>query len=74
MRKLKKQKLYDENMFLFCEEEEVGNVALNKNIKLLYNNNLFVSHNEDGSVNLIKNKITQYEKESYIYCYEKWNR
>ena len=73
MKNLADNKLYDENMFLFSEEEEVGNLAAKKNINLLYYNQLKVRHKEDGSMSLVKNKISQYEKESYIYCYKKWH-
>lgn len=68
------ESLYDENMFLFCEEDEVGYKAKKCNVPLFYIPNLKILHKEDGSTSLIGEKISKYAKESYIYCYEKWNR
>lgn len=66
--------LYDDNMFLFSEEDEVGYKAKKYNIPLLYMPTLKILHKEDGSTSLIGEKVSEYEKQSYIYCYEKWNR
>lgn len=75
MKKLvKDENLYDENMFLFSEEDEVGYKAKKYNIPLFYMPALKILHKEDGSTSLIGEKISEYEKQSYIYCYEKWNR
>lgn len=74
MEKLSSEELYDINMFLFSEEDEVAYKAKKNKVPLFYIPQLEVLHKEDGSTSLIENKVSQYEKESYMYCYKKWNR
>ena len=74
MKKLSNEELYDVNMFLFSEEDEVAYKAKLNKVPLLYIPKLNILHKEDGSTSLIENKISGYTKASYIYCYKKWNR
>lgn len=74
VKKLKGRSLYDENMFLYCEEDEVGYKAKQYDIKIYYDMRLKILHKEDGSTSLLGDMNSRFVRESYIYCYEKWNR
>lgn len=66
--------VFDEKMFLYCEESEIGRRAKKNKIPIIYNKKIKIFHKEDGSVSLIEKKtIDKYIKESYIYYYLKWN-
>lgn len=66
---------YDENMFLFSEEEYIGNLAKKLKIKTYYYPKMKVLHKENGSVSSINiTQINNYTLESYLYCYEKWHK
>ena len=66
--------LYDEKMFLFSEEEHLGNLCKLNKVKTYYYPKLKVLHKENGSVSSISVKeINKITIESYIYCYENWH-
>ncbi len=66
--------IFDENMFMFCEEMELARKARKYDIKMYYVPKLKIRHFEDGSINMAK-KFDQLseERKSYLYCYEKWS-
>lgn len=65
--------VYDENMFLFAEENHLARLAKSKNINTIIIPKLKVLHKEDGSTSLLASKImSQYAKESFITYYENW--
>lgn len=64
--------IYNEEMFLFNEEEHLGRLALSKGIRTYYVPEIIVRHKEDGSMNLAN--INEFEKlkQSYIVYYNYW--
>ncbi|MEC0132117.1 glycosyltransferase family 2 protein [Paenibacillus odorifer] len=64
--------LYNEEMFLFSEEDHVAKLAMKKNIVTLMNSNIQILHKEDGSVKFIDSKIMDMIGESFIKYYEYW--
>ncbi|KMY51042.1 glycosyltransferase family 2 protein [Peribacillus loiseleuriae] len=66
--------LYDEKMFLFCEENHLAQLALEKSIKTYMVPEIKVLHKEDGSVSYENKNILKYRKESFIVYYENWNK
>lgn len=64
--------IYDENMFLFAEENHLAQLAKKNGIYTYMIPGLKVVHKEDGSVNYINKEVPQHLKKSYIYYYEKW--
>lgn len=64
--------IYDENMFLFAEENHLAQLANKNGIYTYMIPSLKVVHKEDGSVNYINKEVPQHLKKSYIYYYEKW--
>lgn len=66
--------LFDDNMFLFCEEHLLAYKFKKKNSKVIYNPNLIVYHKEDGSINLSNKDINSLNKilESYKYFFENY--
>ena len=69
----KLDKIYDENLFLFCEEGDIAKQFQSKNIKTILNENIKVLHKEDGSMSVSNININNELSKSYIYYYEKWN-
>lgn len=65
-------KIYDENMFLFVEEEHVGQLARKLGIDTYMVPTLRVLHKEDGSISLINESLNKHLRDSYLYCYENW--
>lgn len=70
----KLNKVFDEAMFLFCEEGDLARKAQSYNIDIIYDENINILHKEDGSMNLSNKNLQNILKESYIYYYEKWNK
>ena len=66
--------LYNEEMFLFNEEEHLGMLASSKGIKTYYEPRIEVLHKEDGSIRL--STINEFEKlkQSFIAFYRYWNQ
>ncbi|MET3697025.1 GT2 family glycosyltransferase [Bacillus oleivorans] len=67
---------YNEEMFLFHEEEHLARIARNKNIPTVFIKDINIKHFEDGSsVDIKKNgSISKYMKQSYITFYNYWNK
>ena len=66
--------VFDENIFMFCEEMDIARRCRQRGIKLYYVPKLRIRHFEDGSINMAK-KFDEHseERKSYLYCYEKWS-
>lgn len=64
--------LYNENMFLFNEEEHLGKRLLQAGIKTEYNSKIIVDHKEDGSISLLNTKLFALERDSYLEYYRYW--
>lgn len=64
--------LYDEEMFLFNEEEHLGKLAETKGIATYYAPEIKVRHKEDGSMSLAS--INEFErlKQSFLVYYKNW--
>ncbi len=74
----KKIDYFDENTFLYYEENIIGKKALEKNLKIYVDNEVSVIHALSVSVNKSLNKIRKYKilKKSMFYyerCYNKRN-
>lgn len=65
--------VFDEDIFLFCEENELAVKSKLNNVKIKYDSRLKILHKEDGSMNLSDSNTNAIQKESYIHYYEKWN-
>lgn len=65
--------IYDDHLFLFCEEDEIAHRFELEGIPTLYCPKIIVNHKEDGSMKLESQvKINNIYRDSYIYVYEKW--
>lgn len=64
--------LYNEEMFLFNEEEHLGRLAASKKIKTYYNSKIEILHKEDGSIKI--SSINEFEllKQSFLVYYKHW--
>lgn len=65
--------IFDNNIFLFCEEGDLARKAKKLGISSTYNKNIIINHKEDGSMNLSNTNLNDVQKDSYIYYYKKWN-
>lgn len=66
--------LYNEEMFLFNEEEHLGKLAESKGISTYYEPNIEIIHKEDGSINIASVNVFERIKESFIIYYNYWNK
>jgi len=64
--------LYNENMFLFHEEEHLAKKTMKESIPIYYEKNISLTHFEDGSSEGIKDKTYQYLRQSYSEYYQYW--
>lgn len=62
--------VFDEKMFLFNEEFELGRIMKLYNIKMQYNKKIVVFHKEDGSMDSTINQ-SLLSRESFLYYYSK---
>ena len=64
--------LYNEDMFLFNEEEHLGRYAKQKGIDTYYVPEIIIRHKEDGSISVAN--INEFEKlkQSYLVYYKCW--
>lgn len=66
--------LFDENIFMFCEEMDIARRARQCGVKMYYMPKLKIRHFEDGAINMAKKfDEASEERKSYLYCYEKWS-
>jgi GT2 family glycosyltransferase len=64
--------VFDENIFLFCEESDLAQKARGLRIRIIYDKKIKIWHKEDGSMKLSKNNLYDIHKKSYLYYYKKW--
>lgn len=65
--------VFDNNIFLFCEESDLAKKAESYNVEIVFNKEIVIFHKEDGSMNLSNNNLNEIQRKSFIYFYEKWN-
>ena len=66
--------LYDENVFLFTEEENLAMNAKSHSIATYFIPKVKIQHKEDGSTSSISDKQRDITRESFITFYEKWHQ
>lgn len=66
--------IFDDNIFLFCEESDLAKKASHNQVKIIFNKEIVIYHKEDGSMKLSNKNLNEILRESYIYYYRKWNR
>ena len=64
--------IYNEQMFLFCEEEQMAKLAEKNNVKMVYMPAIKVKHKEDGSVRYLQDNSMEMLKKSYLVYYNTW--
>ena len=64
--------LYNEDIFLFCEEGDLAMKARREGIITKYVSEIKILHKEDGSVSTISDKAKEILKDSYITFYNRW--
>ena len=64
--------VYDENIFLFCEEMDLAFKAKSNGIDTIYVPDIDIHHKEDGSMKLSNLNLYNEIKKSCLYCSEKW--
>lgn len=72
-RKLEKlYPIYNERMFLFCEEEHFAMLAKSNGIRFYYDSSVVIKHKEDGSIGTSNVNVNAEERKSYIEFYKTW--
>lgn len=66
--------LYNEQQFLFGEEDHLAYLSKSKNVRIYYNPKIRILHKEDGSVGAISDKVMELIRVSYIKMYEYWHK
>jgi GT2 family glycosyltransferase len=66
--------VYDENIFLFCEEADIAFKAQTKGVVSYYCPRVSVYHKEDGSMKISNVNVNKVSQESYAYVYNKWRK
>lgn len=64
--------IYNEQMFLFVEEEHLGMLAAMKGIKTIYNPSIKIRHKEDGSVAVASINEFEKTKQSFLVYFNYW--
>jgi GT2 family glycosyltransferase len=64
--------LYNERMFLFCEEEHLAQLAKASRIPIYYVKDIKITHKEDGSINTTDINANKMLKESFFEYYNHW--
>lgn len=68
----KLKSVFDENIFLLCEESDLAMQMNKSNVISTYTNEISVFHKEDGSMKLANINTKVIHKKSYLYYYKKW--
>lgn len=68
----KMQTLYNEEMFLFVEEDHLAKLAKKNDVETYFVPNISVFHKEDGSVGDINDRVYSITKKSYITYFNYW--
>lgn len=66
--------IYNEQQFLFCEEDHLAHLLYRGGYKTYYNPSIEVLHKEDGSVGGISDRVYEMTRKSYITFYEYWHK
>lgn len=66
--------VYDENIFLLCEEGDLAKKCLKFGVPIIYDPDIVIRHFEDGSMKVAKINMKEIGRQSFIYYYEKWYR
>ena len=69
---LKLYPIYNEDIFLFCEEPHLGNLARANQISIVYKPTIKIFHKEDGSMNVASINIFEKTRESFLKFYNYW--
>ena len=64
--------VYDEDIFLFCEEPHLGNLARKNKIPVIYIPSIKIYHKEDGSMRLASIDVFEKTRKSFLIFYDKW--
>lgn len=64
--------VFDENIFLFCEEGDLALKARSLNLDIIYHDEIKILHKEDGSMNQSDFNKGSALRKSYMYYFEKW--
>lgn len=64
--------LFNEDMFLYAEEDHLARLAKKYGIEKIYNKKIRIRHKEDGSVSYSSSSQLDFVKESYVTYYESW--
>ena len=64
--------VFDEKIFLFCEESDLGQRCIKERIPIYYDRKMVIKHHEDGSMKLSNLDLNGIMRKSFIYYYEKW--
>lgn len=66
--------IFDENIFLFHEEQDIANRFRKENISFYYCPKIHIYHKEDGSMDMVPSRVMEgHSKDSFIYVYNKWH-
>ena len=63
---------YNEEMFLFNEEEHLGRLAKENGISTIYAPEIVIQHKEDGSMNVASIDLFERMRQSYLVYYKYW--
>lgn len=66
--------IYNENMFLFFEEDHLGRLLATRNIPTFYIPEIVIRHKEDGSIAYLSDTNFSLMRNSYIKMYEYWHQ
>lgn len=66
--------IFNEDMFLFAEEDHLARLAKKFGFSKEYNTKVIIDHKEDGSVGLGNVSQLQYVKKSFVTYYESWKK
>lgn len=64
--------IFNEEMFLFYEENHLGKLAKQKGIQIIYSSDIVIQHKEDGSISLINTSNFKLSRDSFIKYYQYW--
>ena len=66
--------VYDENVFMFTEEYDLGCKAKSMDIPTIYLPEIDIYHKEDGSIKVSDVNVVKMESKAFIYFYDKWKK
>ena len=64
--------IYNEQMFLFVEEEHLGMLAKKNGIKTIYSPEIVINHKENGSMDIASINEFEKKKQSFAVFYNYW--